>query len=176
MSDAFAVPGYEVRRLCEDDVADIDALHMRCADFVRLVEGRDPAEGDGLALLHDRPERVPLADKIVFGIYANGDMKGAIELLRNYPTNGIWYLGTLLIDPERRGSGTGASVYAALTKWVAGNGGSAIRLIVQRENPSALRFWLRQGFRVIGALEQQTSARTHTVDQLEQVLAPRGHR
>jgi ribosomal protein S18 acetylase RimI-like enzyme len=170
--DPFDLVGWRVRRLGEADIPTLDRLHARCADFVRLVEGRDPTSDDSRAMLHNRPERVAEKDKFVFGLFENDELNGVIELLRDYPSAGTWYLGTLLLAPECRRMGVGASSYEALAVWIAQSGGNAVRLIVQRDNPAALRFWSRYGFRVVRTLEQHTSQRTHTVDELEHILVP----
>ena len=47
----FELEGLRVDQLGEDDCGEIDALLVRCAEFVRLAEGQDPAPGDGRLLL-----------------------------------------------------------------------------------------------------------------------------
>ena len=60
-----------------------------------------------------------------------------------------------------------AAIVAALRRWVVAQGGWTIRLIVQEQNPAALRFWSRQGFVEVGAAVQELEDRTNQVRRLE---------
>ena len=100
--EVFDLKGFRVGLLGEDDCADIDALYDRCADFIRLSEGRDPVPGDGRMLLIERPEAAPDVEKLVMGLYDGPCLIGVIDLLKDYPSEGIWYLGLMLIEPARR--------------------------------------------------------------------------
>lgn len=164
------LPGYGVAQVTRADGDSLDRLYLRCADFLRLTEGRDPAKGDGLALLRTRPPRVPLAHKFVFGIREHEELIGAVDLVRGYPGPLTWYLGLMLLVPEARGRGLGCAICSALALWVHGQGGRHIRLAVQQQNEAALRFWQRQGFAIIGSGEQRIGERTNHVLRLELAL------
>ncbi len=168
----FNAAGLQTRLLDDAGAAELDRLHDRCADFVRLVGGRDPAEGDGLVLLNDRPPGVAAEDKLVFGLFDGSELAGVVELLRGYPTPTIWCLGLLMLTPDRRGGGVGSAIYSALSDWIAAQGGKTIRLIVQAQNPAALRFWQRQAFKQVGTTLQETGHTRNTVLILEHDLRP----
>jgi ribosomal protein S18 acetylase RimI-like enzyme len=67
---------------------------------------------------------------------------------------GDWYVGQLLFGPSSRGCHLGERVYRRLEEWVRAEGGKAIHLIVQEENPRAIEFWRRMGFEVRGMGKQ----------------------
>ena len=53
-----------------------------------------------------------------------------------------------------------------------GQGASGIRLVVQEQNPDALRFWQRQGYEVTGLTHQKTPRRENIIQLLHKPLAP----
>lgn len=168
--EAPQLPPYDVRRLTDADAATIQDLYVRCTAFVELVEGRPPASDEGSDLLHAKPPSVKDEDKLVFGLFEDGQLIGALDILRGYPNPEIWYLGLLMLSPDARNRGLGAQAYSATRKWVAANGGQAIRLVVQAQNDAALRFWERQGLVVIGATTQDLAGRTNAVFRMEHRL------
>lgn len=162
--------GLSVRPLGEADVPDIDALLVRCAEFIRLSEGHDPQPGDGLLLLEERPEAAPEVEKLVLGLYDGPCLVGVIDLLKDYPAPGVWYLGLLMIEPVRRRAGIGTALVAALTEWVARQGGHALRLAVIEQNAAGERFWMRQGFKAIGSVDQDLGHFRRTLHRMERSL------
>ena len=137
----FELLGLRVGLLGEQDSGEIDALLVRCADFVRLSEGQDPAPGDGLLLLQERPNEAPEVEKLVLGLYDGPCLIGVIDLLKDDPAPGVWYLGLVLIEPPRRRAGIGAALLAGLGDWVAREGGHMLRLSVagaERRRPPVL--------------------------------------
>jgi GNAT superfamily N-acetyltransferase len=166
----FVFLGLKVERLGADDGPELDALLVRCADFIRLTEGREPAAGDGLLLLDERPEAAPDVEKLVLGLYDGPCLIGVMDLLKDYPAAGVWQLGLMLIEPERRRSGIGASLLGALEDWIAGQGGRSLRLGVVEQNAAGHRFWAREGFRDIGTVEQDLGPFRRTVLRMERAL------
>src|SRR5579862_495260 len=156
--------------LTDADAAALDALSVECADFMRLVEGREPRAGDGLAVIRATPPGFPLEDKLVIGLYEADRLVGVVDLLRGYPDPATWYIGLLLLTPEDRGSGIGAKVFNAIRAWVQAQGGAAIRLTVQFENKAGFRFWTRRGFVPIGTAEQDLGTHVNRVHQMELAL------
>ncbi|MDP3855636.1 N-acetyltransferase [Phenylobacterium sp.] len=170
-ADEFpTLEGYQLVALGEADVANLQRLQERCADFKTLVTGAAPGPEAAAELLAAAPPGLPLERKQVIGVLASGDLVGAIDLLRDFPEDRTWYLGLMMLAPEARGGGLGTRLYGALTAWVADCGGERIRLVVQRQNPRALAFWTRMGFEQIGTATQQLSDSEHEVLRMEHRL------
>jgi ribosomal protein S18 acetylase RimI-like enzyme len=168
--EAPQLPPYEVRRLTDADAGAIQDLYVRCTAFVELVEGRPPTSREGQDLLHAKPPGVKDEDKLVFGIFDDGRMVGALDILRGYPDPETWYLGLLMLSPDTRNHGLGGQAYEAVRRWVGANGGKAVRLVVQAQNNAALRFWERQGFVVIGTATSGEGGAASQVFRLEHRL------
>ena len=138
------------RRLAPLDATaagELDALSLRCADFMRLIERREPGPHEGREILTDAPPDFPIADKFVLGVRSGGDLIGVTDVLRGYPAAAVWRIGLLLLAPKARGGGLGREVVGALASWAAGEGAASIQLGVQSQNEQALRFWRRRGLR-----------------------------
>ena len=126
------------------DLATIDRLHARCSDFWLLVEDAVPTADE---LMHELPPGVAPHDKHVLGVDDDrGELVALVDFSRGFPDADAWYVSLLVVAPEARGSGLGAALYAHAEQFARDRGGTAIRLIVQQQNPRALAFWKRQGF------------------------------
>jgi GNAT superfamily N-acetyltransferase len=162
--ERFSLPRYEVVYL---DLAHRDALqrlHERCAEYINLISGAPPAADAAEQLLDERPPGTNEADKLVLGVYSAGQLVAAVDLIRNYPNVGTWWVGNLMVEPDCRGKGLGARLYEACESWMATYGARRIGLCVQEQNPAAYRFWMRMGYR-------QTKQVTQRINSLESNVA-----
>ena len=166
----FRLEGFGLRPLGAADAAAIQGLLIRSADFIRLIEGREVANGDGAEMLHERPPDAPDVEKRVIGVFDGPELVGLIEFLIDYPASGTWYVGLFLIDPDRRRAGLGGALYEAFQDWAAHEGGDTLRLAVQDQNAAALRFWARHGFRSVDTVIQDLPNRRNTVHRMERLL------
>jgi GNAT superfamily N-acetyltransferase len=143
---SFTVDGREMETLSEIDSKGIASLYRECADYWTLVTGRVASSADVTTLLTDRPPTVAPSNKLVLGLHDGARLVAIVDALRDYPVEGTWWLGLLLITPESRGRGLGRRLYAALESWSATQGASEIRLCVQVQNTRGARFWQALGF------------------------------
>jgi GNAT superfamily N-acetyltransferase len=135
------------------DVPALQALFERCAAFFELVFGAPPRPDEASRFLAEDlpPGRAP-ADKTAFGLVDDeGRLVGAVDVVRDHPAPGEFWLGTMVIEPSIRGVGIGAGLHAQVLRWIREQGGRAVGLQVQRQNPGALRFWARLGYLESGA-------------------------
>lgn len=168
----FPVEGYRVVKLGEAQVPALQALHERCHVFLELIYGHAPQPEAAAQLLVELPEGKGLEDKFLFGLYPpEGEaMAGVLEVIRDFPERGEWFIGFLMLDPAHREAGVGNRFVEALEEWVRGQGATGLRLIVQEQNPGALRFWQRRGFAVTGTAEHRAHGRDHTVLRMRKAL------
>ena len=132
--------------LSEADASDVASLFARCADYFHLQDGLPPTLDDANALFTDVPPDKDARDQTVLG-WKDGDGLFAVAaILRDYPRDGTWYLGFMLVDAPRRGGGLGRSLYAAIEQWAAARGSAEIRLAVLEANEAGGRFWRSRGF------------------------------
>jgi len=143
----LAIDGARIRRLRPGDAAAVQRLYERCTDFHELAEGMPTRPTAGAEEIEALPPGKMSTDKHLFGIVAaDGELAGYVDLTRDYPERGEWWLGLLMLDPASRGAGLGSRVVRGAAEWAVGRGARAILLGVLEQNPRAERFWRRQGF------------------------------
>ncbi|HZL18462.1 MAG TPA: GNAT family N-acetyltransferase [Polyangia bacterium] len=130
-------------------VAALQALHLRCHEFIEQTTGVPPRDDEAVALLKHLPPGKSPADKQVLGVMADEEMIGVVELLRDHPQLRDWYIGLLLLVPQSRGAGLGSSLVDEIVQRVRAADGAALHLIVRENNPRAIAFWRRHHFEEI---------------------------
>jgi RimJ/RimL family protein N-acetyltransferase len=118
----------------------------RCSDYFETVYGHPPGPAERQSTFIALPEGKTYDDKFTFVFLFEDRLVGDLDLIRDYPEPGEWWLGILLLDPSIRSLGLGADIFARFSSWTAENGARAIRLAVATRNAQALRFWNRLGF------------------------------
>ena len=149
-----SVGDIDVVRLHDSDLPQLTRLCSACTAFFELVEGQPASEATAAEILGDWGPEVARGTKHVFGFMKRNELIGVAELLQGYPSPGEWFIGLLLLHPSYRGAGLGTELCNALMTWIGGEGGTAVRLLVQHQNHKARAFWERQQFSV----ERETTA------------------
>ncbi len=67
--------------------------------------------------------------------------------------DGIWYLGSLAVDPNAQGDGLGRILLAAAEDWVRENGGRHVRLTVINVRQPMIAWYRRRGYSKTGETE-----------------------
>jgi GNAT superfamily N-acetyltransferase len=158
----FKAQGYTTAILGEGDSADLQGLLEKASDYHQLVSGDPPSPDAARELLADCPPGRTLYDKLTLGIYADGGaLAGVMDVVRDYPEPGVWWIGLLLLEPGEHGHGLGETLYHGFERWAAQCGAIEIGLGVVAKNVLAVRFWNRLGFvtlekraQLLGRLEQ----------------------
>ena len=132
--------------LSEADTPEVAGLYDRCANYFLFQDGMAPTLSDASELFTDVPPEKDARDQTVLGWRDDGRLYAIAAILRDYPTDGTWYLGFMIVDTARRGSGLGRAIYGAIEDWAATRGATEIRLAVLEANEAGERFWRSLGF------------------------------
>jgi GNAT superfamily N-acetyltransferase len=111
-----------------------------------LQDGAAPTLADASELFTDVPPEKDARDQTVLGWRDRDGLFAIAAILRDYPRDGTWYLGFMIVDAAKRGQGLGRSIYAAIESWAAAKGAVEIRLAVLEANEPGERFWRSLGF------------------------------
>lgn len=148
------IPDYRINRLQSEHIEALQMLCERCADYTRIVEGKDVSSTAAQEIMQDAPPGRSLADKFLYGVFdRQGGLVGVLEGMRHYPEKGIWWIGLLMLAPEARGCGIGRKVVQSFFEYVHSEQGAAVMLGVVEENKSAYRFWQQMGFELVRQTE-----------------------
>ncbi len=134
---------YEFRNLGEKKINEIQDFLDLFDDFFILCEGE---KGTATGLLSTCPPGKDVkSDKILTGIYSNNVLIGIIDLIKDYPEDGVWTIGYLLIHPAYRNQKIGSNIIRSFSQQPDIK---ALRCVVQAQNPRALNFWENHGFKI----------------------------
>lgn len=138
--------GYAINQLSKDNNSIVWNLCNKASDYFILSGGQLPSKDDMDNIFTDLPPNKTLTDKFVFGVYRSNKLIGIIDIIRNFPTIGVWTIGVLLLDPEERGKGLGTVIHQSLVKWAKKLGAKKFRIGVIEENYKAYKFWIKLGY------------------------------
>ena len=134
--------------------------------YFELVQNGPPGPAEAQSLSSALPAGKTYEDKFILALSdAAGEIVALIDLIRDYPEPGHWYLGLLFVAPDRRGAGLGARIVTDIEAALRAEGAVRLRMAAIERNTGALRFWLRQGFR-----EERRTERKVKFDLTIQVL------
>jgi ribosomal protein S18 acetylase RimI-like enzyme len=137
-----------------EELRGLQAVMESDEGFALRVTGHPPGPADAQSTLLFVPEGMAPDDKVVFGVWVDGELVGVLDLLLRYPDQETVYLGLLLIDRRWQGQGIGAAACQALEQEVPARWPWArrLRLSVVRTNDQVLGFWRRMGFAETGEI------------------------
>jgi ribosomal protein S18 acetylase RimI-like enzyme len=139
----------EIRSVTQDDLDSVLAVYQQCEDFLAL----GPVAAASMQMVLKDIELSKDAGGWYCGIHAaNEKMIGVVDFVpNNYEGNPqAAYLSLLMITASYRNLGIGRIVLEAVEHEVRQDAQVTEMLLgVQANNPQALRFWQRQGYRII---------------------------
>ena len=138
----------EAEVLAPGSSEEVHHLLLRCADYFELQDGERPDEHDAGDLFTSAPEGWTAADKLIFGLRKGPSLVALAELLLGYPRSCDCYLGLLVVDPQLRGRGLGASLLRNVESYVEKRGMERMLAAVLDTNAAGLRFWQASGFQI----------------------------
>jgi GNAT superfamily N-acetyltransferase len=98
----------------------------------------------------------------------SGEPVGVVQGRRRPPADCLLF--SMWVAPEGRRAGAGRTLVDAVQDWAAGWGAERVVLWVLGENESALRFYLKIGFRVLEEGPDVESGRSYGAFALERVI------
>ena len=155
---------YLVRRMTDDDIAEIYALcrnntlyYHYCPPFV--TEGS--IESDMRAL----PPNKEYADKYYLGYYDGEKLIAVMDLILSFPDKDTAFIGFFMTDTSVQKAGVGSRIIDTLCSCLKNHGFSGIRLGWVKGNPQSEHFWKKNLFIETGV--------TYDTDDYTVVLAQR---
>ena len=156
---------YLTRLLHPPDIRAAQALFERAADYFEVATGAPPAGDEATRAFVAGPPTKSLDDKRIVGIFdRHNELIGVLDALVDFPANGDWTMGMLLLDPEHRGAGLGTVVLEAYEGWAAGRGAKRFHTAVVSRHKRGVRFLEQRGYQRQRELQDyDAGARRETV-------------
>jgi ribosomal protein S18 acetylase RimI-like enzyme len=146
----FTFQDHTATYLQPEDGAILQRLLENCADYFELVNGLPPTGSEAQELFEAKPPTKTFGDKLIIGLWNNAEkLIGVLDVIRDYPQPGEWFVGLLLIEPTYRQHGIGQQMYQAFEQWAVMGGARYMGLGVVEQNTRASEFWQRLGFEVV---------------------------
>jgi RimJ/RimL family protein N-acetyltransferase len=137
------------------------------------MEGGSPSPTAALDEFTAIPEGKSLDDKYMLGIFdAQDELIGLIEGMRNYPEDGSWWVGLIMLAPAHRCKGLLYPLARGFEQWVAMQGMNYVMGSVVEANRKVLRLWQQMGFEVIHQVErEQLNPKSHSLYVIRRKVA-----
>lgn len=141
----------ELKRINISDVEELQKVFERSHQYTFNVDGIDYVPEDSArSALVALPPNITNENKYVFLIKYGDENIGAIDLINGYPSNGIAYIGLLILCEDMQGKGLGRKAYEALESYILDElGVGKIQLSYVVSNPVE-NYWLKLGFHRVG--------------------------
>ena len=138
---------YHTRLLQPPDLAALQSLFERGSDYFEIATGAPPAKDEATRAYVAGPPTKSVDDKRVIGVFDAADhLVGVLDAIVDWPQDGVWSMGILLLDPEHRGSGLGKAVLGAFEDWAKGRGAREFRTAVVTHHDAGRRFLSESGY------------------------------
>ena len=102
---------------------------------------------------------------------ATGAVVGSAALVVPNPSDGVPWVGLLIIRADRQNRGLGRETATAVERTLARDGWPEVRLAVLASNPRARRFWERLGYRELDGCWRAYNGRARAGVTLAKALA-----
>jgi len=153
--------GYFIRAAMAEGEAKVQTLFEADPNYFEIVEGAPPGPTEFQNLITELAPGKSIEDKFVYCVFGVDERIAAvIDITRNYPEEGIWFVGLLFVARDVRGQGFGSRLVEAICVHTAEEGGHATRIAVAEENSGAMRFWQRAGFHTLYSATRERARST----------------
>jgi ribosomal protein S18 acetylase RimI-like enzyme len=138
---------FSIRPVSSDEIDAILAVYRQCEDFLAL----GPVPTASLEMVQADLRLSQSQNGVFCGIFdPGGTMVGVLDVIPQFESSSP-FLELLMIAAPYRSKGLGAEVVRVMeTELRCDPTITAIRAGVQANNPKAIRFWNRMGFKIVG--------------------------
>lgn len=143
---------YAVRAL---DEADAPAVYEFCKGHTQYYRycGAQPSLEQVKRDMTLLPEGVEPAQKHYVGFHDGDKLVAVMDMIEGYPDPSTCYIGFFMMRLDLQGAGIGTAIISEAADSLHSIGIKRLRLAIARDNPQANRFWRKNGFNVVKAVD-----------------------
>lgn len=137
-------------RFSPQEIAEVVDLYTSNPEYCRAAGEYDPENVPADRVEADlREEAGTEGCEVLLARDGRGRLVGLLCLLAEHPTDGLPWIGLLLVHGDLRRKGIGRSLAGLVEERFGGGKRDGIRLAVLENNPAALVFWSSLGWQEI---------------------------
>lgn len=161
----FEMGCYEMKPISIDEIKIVEDLCQKCSDYFIIQEGISLFKENAKEIFESIPPNKSYKDKHIFGIFKNEkQLVGIIDIVKDFPIDGEWMLGLMVIEPSERSNGLGKIMHEKLVLWAASLGAKSFRIGVIKDNCKGYKFWYSLGYRKFNEVAIEFSHKTNVVN------------
>lgn len=144
---------YSVLRMTEADAERILALCRTNPQYYEFC-GRQTSLEEVKSDLRVTPPGKTREDKYYVGFEDGGALAAVMDLIAGYPDEQTAFIGFFMLDSARQGRGAGSALIGEVCGYLRTAGFEKVRLGIDKNNPQARHFWMKNCFRVIREVQR----------------------
>lgn len=159
------------------EAGDLEALFDVYASnpgYLELTEGSggEPGRYDAEMLQRDLGIAAMTPGRRMVGVFleASGELVGVLDWMEENPSDGVRWVGLIMIRADRQGQGLASEVFEALAERLRAGNARAVRTAVIERNPPGRAFARRLGFQEISRPRVRLPSDEDEVIVLERLL------
>lgn len=146
MIKAIQDNSYLIKPITSSNREEIKHLYDLCSDYHIMCSGKNAIYED-IDSIFEYSDKKTSEDSLTLGVYNKCDLLiGMVDIFKNYPDNGTWMIGLLLLSPNERNKRLGKIVHGEISKYALTQGANKLRIGVVEQNTKGLKFWKSLGY------------------------------
>ena len=159
---------YLIKPITSFNHSEIKYLYDLCSDYHTMCNGTNATDED-IDNIFKYSDKKTLDDSLTLGVY-NDLLIGIVDIFKNYPNNGTWMIGLLLLSPNERNKKLGKVIHEEIKKYALNQGADTLRIGVVEENIKGRKFWDSLGYKQVKSTTMSMGDENHNVDILTLTL------
>ena len=140
---------YLIKPITSFNHDEIKHLYDLCSDYHMMCSGKNATDEDVVSIFK-YDDKKTLEDSLTLGVYNKCDLLiGMVDIFKNYPDNGTWMIGLLLLSPNERNKKLGKIIHEEIKKYALTQGGNIFRIGVVEQNIKGIKFWKSLGYQQV---------------------------
>jgi RimJ/RimL family protein N-acetyltransferase len=135
-----------------------------------MCSGRNATDED-IDNIFKYSNKKTLEDSLTFGVYNKCELLiGMVDIFKNYPNNGTWMIGLLLLSPNERNKKLGKTIHEEIKKYALNQGADTFQIGVVEENIKGRKFWDSLGYHQVKSTTINMRNVEHNLDILRLII------
>jgi ribosomal protein S18 acetylase RimI-like enzyme len=135
----------EIAPLTAEDGSALQRLFEALPDRETAFASAGPA--DAVSTFVALPPTCGYDDKHLLGLWADGELAGAVDLIAHFPVDAVWTVGMLVIHGDHRGRGLASRLLHEVERLAQAGGAQRVECQVQTKNEHGAEFLVARGYR-----------------------------